>query len=339
MIVRFLTIVMLALLAFTLAPAPVAVAGGGEKVATVGGRTITETELESHVKAGLIKVDNDRYEVLKNGLDEMIADELLKQEAKARGTTVDALVKAEVTDKVTDPTDDEIQKFYEQVKAQVGGKTLEEVKPQIVQYLKQQRGGARHTAFVDELKGKYKTTVALRPPVVDVAIDGQPAKGSAKAPVTIVIFSDFQCPYCKRAEGTIAEVEKTYGDKIRLVFRDYPLPFHSNAKPAAEAANCAAAQGKFWEYHDKLFANQAALSADDFKKYAQEVGLDQAKFDKCLTDHTYVADIDKDIEAGQEVGVNGTPAFFINGRLLSGAQPFEKFKEVIDEELAAKSAS
>jgi protein-disulfide isomerase len=151
------------------------------------------------------------------------------------------------------------------------------------------------------------------------------------------MFSDYECPYCKRGEDVVAQVMSTYGDKIRLVFRDYPLPFHANARPAAEAAKCANAQGKFWEYHDKLFANQASLGVEDLKRYAGEVGLDQAQFDSCVGERKFQNDVQADLDAGQQVGVDGTPAFFINGRMLSGAQPFEAFKSVIDEELAAKA--
>jgi protein-disulfide isomerase len=158
--------------------------------------------------------------------------------------------------------------------------------------------------------------------------------------VTFVEFSDYECPFCKRAETVVDKVVKAYGDKVRVVFGHYPLPMHPNARPAAEAASCANAQGKFWEYHAKLFENQTALGADKLKAYAQEVGLDTAKFDECVAKKEFAAAVDKDIAEAGSIGVTGTPAFFINGRMLSGAQPFEKFKEVIDEELAnAQTAS
>jgi protein-disulfide isomerase len=327
---------------FALAPSILAAppAGDAGKVGTVGDRTITRAELEEHVRAKLIELDNQRYEALREGLDEMMADELIKQEAKARNTTPDALKKQEITDKVAEPTDAEIQKVYDDNKAQLGSQTLEQLKPRIVEYLKQQKAEQRRLAFIEELKKKHKTTVALRPPVIDVATAGRPERGGgAKAPVTIIEFSDYQCPFCGRAEGVVDQVMKKYGDKVRLVYRDYPLPMHPYARPASEAANCANAQGKFWEYHAKLFANQTALSEDNLKSYAKDVGLDTAKFDQCLADKPYKAAIDKDMSDGEKVGVNGTPAFFINGRMLSGAQPLEKFQEVIDEELRVKGVS
>ena len=241
---------------------------------------------------------------------------------------------------MAEPTDEEIQKVYDANKAQLGSQTLEQIKPRIVEYLKQQGMQRRRQAFVEELKQTHKTTVALRPPVIEVATAGRPERGGgAKAPVTIIEFSDYQCPFCGRAESTVDEVMKHYGDKVRLVYRDFPLPMHPQARPASEAASCANAQGKFWEYHATLFANQTALGEDQLKEYAKNVGLDAAKFDQCLKDKPFKAAIDKDVADGERVGVNGTPAFFINGRMLSGALPFDKFKEVIDEELTAKGAS
>ncbi len=311
-----------------------------DKIATVGPRTITRGELEEKVTAKLIELDNQRYDALREGLDEMIAEELIKQEAKARSVSVEILQKTEIEDKVAVPTDEEIQKVYDDNKAQLKGQALEQVKPQIVQYLSGQRAQERLATFIGELKVKHKTSVTLKPPLVDVATAGRPERGGgAKAPITMIEFSDYQCPFCKRAEDAVTKVMQVYGDKVRLVFRDYPLPMHPFARPAAEAASCANAQGKFWEYHAKLFENQGSLADDKLKQYAKDLGLDSAKFDECLTKKPFKDAIDKDIADGGKVGVNGTPAFFVNGRMLSGAQPFEKFKEIIDEEIAAKKTA
>lgn len=311
-----------------------------DKVATVGSRTITRGELEDQVRAKLIELDNQRYDALREGLDEMIAEELVKQEAKDRGMSVDALQKAEIQDKVKAPTDEEIQKVYEDNKAQLKGQTLDQVKPQILQYLNGQRSQERLSAYIEELKAKHKTSIALKPPLVDVATAGRPERGGgAKAPVTIIEFSDYQCPFCKRAEDSVNKVMQVYGDKVRLVYRDFPLPMHPNARPASEAAACANAQGKYWEYHAKLFENQGQLGEEKLKQYAKDLALDSAKFDDCLAKKPFKAAIDQDIADGGKVGVTGTPAFFINGRMLSGAQPFEKFKEVIDDEIAAKKTA
>jgi protein-disulfide isomerase len=162
---------------------------------------------------------------------------------------------------------------------------------------------------------------------------GSRVRGPSDAPVTIVEFSDYECPFCKRAEASVKKVIETYGDHVRLSYRDYPLDFHANARPAALAAHCANAQGKFWEYHDKLMASDS-LSSDALQRMADEVGLDRDKFDPCVANKEHASAIDADVAAGEKAGVNGTPAFFINGRMLDGAQPFEAFQEVIEEELA-----
>jgi protein-disulfide isomerase len=310
-----------------------------ETVATVGDTAISRETLEKHVKPKLIEVENQRYEVLSDGLDELISEQLLEKEAKARNVTTEQLVATEITAKTAAPTDAEIQKVYDDNKAQLQGQTLEQVKPRIVEFLKQQKEAERQQAFLTELKGKYKTTIALKPPKVDVSTAGRPARGgNEQAPVTIVEFSDYECPFCKRAEETVKKVLAAYGDKIRFVYRHYPLEFHATARPAAEASACAGAQGKFWEYHDKLFASSDLTDAK-LKALAGEVGVDQAKFDECFAKKQFKGDIDKDMADASSVGVTGTPAFFINGRMLSGAQPFEKFKEVIDEELAHSTKS
>jgi protein-disulfide isomerase/ribosomal protein L12E/L44/L45/RPP1/RPP2 len=303
-------------------------------VAKIGNRTISRAELEKRLKSELLEIDMQRYEALHEGLEEMIADELIKQEAQARGVTPEALTKTEIEDKAAKPTDDQAMKLYDANKDKLGNASFESVKPRIIDHLKQGMIEERKEAFVTELKKKYKTEVSLRPPVIEVGTGGRSSRGGGpNAPVTMIEFSDYECPFCKRADETVQQVMKTYGDKVRLVHRDFPLSIHNRARPAAEAARCAEAQGKFWDYHTKLFASQD-LSPEKLQALATEVGLDRAKFDECVAKPPFKDSIDKDIADGTDAGVTGTPAFFINGRMLSGAQPFEKFKEVIDEELA-----
>ena len=165
-----------------------------------------------------------------------------------------------------------------------------------------------------------------------------PSFGPKNAPVTIVEFSDFQCPFCSRVVPTIKKIKETYGNKVRVVWRNYPLPFHQDAKPAAEAAMAAGAQGKFWEMHDKLFENQRALDRASLEKYAAEIGIDVSRFKADLDAGRYKAQVDGDFNYGNSLpgGGMGTPTFFINGRKIAGAYPFEKFDSMIKEALAAK---
>jgi len=179
----------------------------------------------------------------------------------------------------------------------------------------------------------------LEPPRLNVSAASGPSKGAVNAPIQLIEFSDFQCPYCLRARATVRKVLETYGDRIHFVYRHYPLPSHPGARPAAEASECAAEQGKFWQYHDRLFDDPSRLSGTELKQQAAAVGVDMTRFNTCVDSRKYKAQVDADLKDGDEAGVNGTPAFFINGRMLSGAQPFEAFKRIIDEELERHAKS
>ncbi len=166
-----------------------------------------------------------------------------------------------------------------------------------------------------------------------VAVGHAPVRGSPNAPVTIVMFSDFQCPFCSRVEPTVKQVEDTYGNKVKIVWKNQPLPFHPNAMPAAKAAMAAYKQGKFWEMHDLLFANQKDLGDANYEKWAQQIGLDMAKWKADMASPDIANEITADSAEGKALGANGTPSFFIDGISVVGAQPFDKFKSVIDDEL------
>jgi protein-disulfide isomerase len=308
-------------------------------VATVAGDPISMAELEKAVRPQLIEIENNRYDVLEQGLEGIISDKLLAKEAAARGVTVEQLRATEIEGKIQQPTDDDAKQLFEQNKAQLGNATFEDLKPRVVAYLVNQRSAARQTEFLDELKKKYATTISLEPPKIDVETAGRASRGGdANAPVTIIAFSDYECPFCKRAEVTVAQVMSAYPTQVRYVHRDFPLPFHQHAHEAAQAARCVGDQGKFWEYHDKLFQAQD-MSTDNLKKMATDVGADPQKMQDCISAGKHEDEIQADIAAGSDVGVSGTPAFFINGRMLSGAQPFERFKELIDGELARRQAA
>ena len=312
-------------------------------VAKIGADAITGKELEEFAKGELKKLDaqfqEQTYQLKRQALDTMIMKRLVDAKAKAAGKSPDDYVQGEIMARIGPVSDAEVQQVYDAAKAQ--GRDLPpiaQVKDTIVRYIQQQKGQAAAQAYYDKLKAEAKVEILLPPyraPRQQVEAKG-PSRGPATAPVTIVEFSDFECPYCSRAEETVSEVMRVYGDKVRLVFRDLPLPHHQNAPKAAEAAHCAGEQDKYWEMHAKLFANQRALEVPSLKGYAKDLKLDQARFDKCLDSGATAALVEANRKAGNEAGVNGTPAFFVNGVLISGAQPFDAFKEVIDAELAQK---
>jgi protein-disulfide isomerase len=314
-------------------------------VATIGATSITlgqvdEKALEQPVSAfGSMKLSQALYEARRSAVDELIGTALLDQEAKTRGVDRTVLFQQEITSKAPEVGEPEIAAFYQANQSRVQGASLDQVRQPIRAYLVQERMQAAKQQFIERLKSKTPVRVMLEPPRQNVSAGNGPAKGPEAAPIQIVEFSDFQCPYCQRANPAVEQVLNTYGDRIHFVYRHFPLPNHPNAEPAAEASQCAAEQGKFWPYHDKLFANPSRLGGSDLKQHAAELGLEPSKFNACVDARKYKAQVAADKQAGEEAGVNGTPAFFVNGRMLSGAQPFEAFKRIIDDELALKTTS
>jgi protein-disulfide isomerase len=321
---------------------PNRVQGPNDVVATVGNVSITLADVDQKAmqtpanEFGTTRLVLAIYEARRNAIEELTAGKLIDMEAKARGVETAALIDKEITSKIQSVADADVSAWYDANKSRVQGASLDQVRAPIRNLLTQQRTAVVYQAFVEQLKLKTPVRMMLEPPRQKVATADSPAQGPAGAPIELVEFSDFQCPFCLRANPTLKQVLGTYGDKIRFVYRNYPLPSHPNARPAAEAAQCANEQGKFWAYHDRLFADQTKLSDADLKTSAVELGMDAAKFNACFDSHKYKTRVDTDLQAGNEAGVNGTPAFFINGRMLSGAQPYEEFKRLIDEELAAK---
>jgi len=239
--------------------------------------------------------------------------------------------------------------FFINGKPFVGAQPYDAFKGKIEEALKEAeaKGHGNYAKYYDDLMKTAKTEVAAAPAaggppedktVYKVDAGNAPAMGPKSAPVQIVEFSDFQCPFCSRVVPTIKQIEDKYQGKVKVAFRNYPLPFHNNAQGAAEAAMAANAQGKFWQMHDKMFANQQALDRPSLEKYAQEIGLDVGKFKSDLDSGKYKEEVNKDVQYANAVGGGnfGTPTFFINGRKISGAMPFDSFAQVIDEELKKK---
>ncbi len=310
-------------------------------VATIGSTSVTLADLDAKALQepasafGSARLVQAIYVARRATLDEIIATRLIDQEALTRGIPREALVAQEIDQVATPPTDADIEFWYQTNPSAVQGRPLDQLKPAITSVLRQQRGADARSQFVERLKQKTPVTIRLEPPRQTIASAGHPAKGPDDAPVEIVEFSDFECPFCQRATPAVNQVLDTYGDRIRFVYRHFPLPNHPNARPAAEAAACANEQGRFWPYHDRLFASPDKLTGPDLKAHAAAVGLDEARFSACVADRRFETSVDQDVKDAQAAGVTGTPAFFINGRSLEGAQPFEAFKRVIDEELAA----
>jgi protein-disulfide isomerase len=308
-------------------------AGAGAVAATVAGTPIALAEVDDLVRPQLMDLRAREHQLRSQALDALVARALIEKEAAARGITPEALDQAEVAARVK-VTDAELQSVYAANKARLGNKTEAEALEQVRSALTQQRQTERRNAFARELRAKYDVKVLLEPYRVPVELAGAPVRGNPKAPVTIVEFSDFQCPFCVRARPTVNRVREVYGDRVRFAFRHYPLDFHPQAQKAGEAAACAGEQDRFWQMHDRLWENPQKLEVPDLKAHAQALGLDAPAFAGCLDSGRHAGLVERDMQAGQAYGVSGTPAFFVNGRPLIGAQPFEAFQQVIDDELA-----
>jgi protein-disulfide isomerase len=301
-------------------------------VALVAGRPIRAKEVEDLIHAQLMDLRVREQQLRSQALDVLIAQALIEKEAEARGTTPEALHKEEVEDKAI-VTDAEAKAYYEANKGRFGSTAESVARRQIQVGLGQQRQNDRRAAFARELRAKYDVKMLLEPYRVAVEVGSAPVRGNPNAPVTVVEFSDFQCPYCVHARPAVNRVREAYGDKVRWVFRHFPLSFHAQAEKAGEAAACAGEQGKFWEMHDLLWANTSKLQVADLKAHAVTLGLDGPAFGRCLDSGRYAGLVEHDMEAGQGYGVSGAPAFFVNGRPLVGAQPFDALAQVIDDEL------
>ena len=309
-----------------------------EIMATVGEVEIGRAELEELLAGDLNRLEKEfeknRHQLLEQGLENLIVEKLVEVEAESRGISVDDLINEEIESKLDEVSEEQVDAFYEAQKGRIQ-QPKEDVAEQIKEYLVGQQAQQVQQAFITGLREKYEVRSFLEPIRAEVEVAGSPSRGPADAPVTIIEFSDFQCPFCSRVIPTLERVEETYGDKVRLVFRQFPLrQLHPEAQKAAEASLCANDQEKFWEMHDAMFADQGGLAVDKLKEKAATLGLDVEAFSECLDSDRHADRVIADLQAGAALGVTGTPAIFINGRFLSGAQPFEEIAKVIDDELS-----
>ncbi len=312
--------------------------------ANVNGEAITSGQLEDSLRPLVAQVQERIYQLRLHDLDTRINDTLLQQEAQKRQVTPQTLLQTEVTARTKPITEAEAQTFYNANKERINGEYAT-IKDQLIQYLKDQQGEQATGTFAEQLRRTATIQTFLKPPVApayDIATDDQPVRGSQTAKATIVEFTDFQCPSCAAEVAVLERIMSEYGDRVRLVVRDFPLSQHKNAQLAAEAAEAAREQGKYWEYAALLFKQQgagtnekekeAALDVAKLKEYATQLGLDRAKFDAALDSGKFADKVQRDILDGQKAGVNSTPSFYVNG-VRVGDRTYEALKAAIDNML------
>lgn len=284
--------------------------------ATVNGKPITSGDVEDALKPLIFSIQEQIYTLRKQSLDVKINDLLLADEAKRRNVTTEALFDAEVLPRVKPVTETDARKFYVENKSRMLG-SFDELRKQIVDYLQNREQGNAASGYAEELRKGGTVQVLLKlpePPMFDIAIDDRPWRGGVNAAVTIVEFTDFECPSCAATQPVLEELAKEFGDKVKLVARNFPLDQHKHAFKAAEAAEAAREQGKYWEYVAILFANQKALEVDKLKEYAAQLGLDRRKFDAALDSGKFSVRVKSDLVDGDKIGVDSTPTVFINGK-------------------------
>jgi len=314
--------------------APATPAAPDSIAATVAGAAVTLDEVDRRAAVQLQRIRQEQYEQRTQALESILGERVLQREAEARHLVVDTLVAREVDARVVPPTKSQVDSFYIANRGQFYGKPVEEVYDRIAAALRQQKVAERRAVYVKALRKKYDVHMSLEPPRFPVTFDADdPARGPADAPVTVVEFSDYQCPYCVRAQQTIEDVVAKYRGKVRLVFRDFPLSIHPNAVPAAIAANCAREHGKYWEMARAMFADQSKLGSADLVQTAATLGMDSTAFRACMDSPEARGEVDHDTADGRALGISGTPTFYVNGVMIVGAREPDVFERAIDAEL------
>ncbi len=299
-------------------------------LAVVNGDTLTTTDLEQKEGNRLLQARYQYYQAERKALEDLIDRHLLEQEAARQSISVDQLLKQEVDNKVKAPTEDQLQVYYEGVD---GKDPYEKVRSKILDHLIELRKAKLRTTYVDSLRLKANIMVQLAPPTANVEIENAAAiEGHSDAPVQLIEFADYQCPFCQKVNADLNKLVQDFGGKLSLVYKDFPLPMHPNAEKAAEAARCAGEQGKFWEYHNLLFSDKK-LQPDDLRQEAKALNLNTTAFNECLDSGKKFESVDKDRNEGMKLGLSGTPSFFLNGHFFSGAVDYDTLHAMVDQQL------
>jgi len=304
-------------------------------VAEINGHSVTASELEQREASKLLQARYKYYLAERDALEQFIGNEVLELQAKKEGVTVEELVKRHVSSDIPEPTEDQLRFYYEGVQTD---ESYEAARPHIIDTIHQLRTKKALEAYIAELRGEYGVVVELMQPSAKVEAEDDPRLGSENASVQIVEFADYECPYCQNVNGDLKRLRVEFGDKVSLVYKDFPLPMHGLAARAAEAARCAGAQGRFWEFHDSLFESKKLHTAE-LKEEARALKLDGDRFDKCLDSGEQSAVVKKDSQEAQKLGLSATPSFFINNHFMSGSIGYAKLRETVLQELSVMNTA
>lgn len=303
-------------------------------IAEVDGTKFTLSEFEGKRPQALFQARNTFYESEKKAVDEFIEDYLLERQAQKENLTVAALLEKHVNNAIAkDPDDAALRVYFEGIDTT---EPFEAIRPKILEHLRQRRLAKARTAYIQSLRSEAKISVNVAPPRTSVSLERTPVRGPVNARVTLVEYADFECPYCQQMQPDLNKLEAEYKGKIAFAYKDVPLPMHLHAQKAAEAAHCADAQNKYWDYHDLLYTSKA-LEIPQLKAGARSLGLDGEAFDKCLDSGEQAGLVKTELDEAQKLGLQGTPSFFLNGRFLSGIMTYDQLRQLIEEELKTSS--
>ena len=306
-------------------------AGGDSLVLEVGEAKMTLADFERVRPTALFQARNAFYETQKKALEAYVEELLLEQQAKKESVTVAQLLERHVASTLPkDPSEDSLRVYYEGIETT---ESFEAVKDRISDSIRRRRMAKARAAYIESLRAQANVAVRLAPPRVQVPLNNNPIRGSRNAPVTFVEYADYECPYCQQFQPLLDKLRGEYSDKLAFVYKDMPLPMHGNAQKASEAAHCAGAQGKYWEYHDQIVSGKP-LAVANLKEVARGLKLDGPRFDKCLDSGEKAELINASAAEAQGLGITGTPSYLINGRFFSGMLTYEKLRGIIEEELA-----
>ena len=317
--------------------ATIETAGLPEILATVGDSPITRSEIETELGGLPPRLDHGQYEVVEKALERAVDRKLLQVEAAERGLGVEELVELEVEDRLSPPTAEEVRSYWQANRAHLDDWGVA-VAEQIRRYLLNQRRLRRRVELMAELAGRHPVRDLMGPFRLEMATEGHPSRGRTDAPVTLVTFSDFECAACFRLERALERLRAAYGEEVRQVFRQFPAGERAAALKAAEASLCAHEQGRFWTVHDRLFARDPERRAAVLLSRPETLALEPERFNRCLEQGTYAARVRADLEAALAAGAVTPPVTFVNGRLLTGAPPYERLAGLVEDELSRAAA-
>ncbi len=308
---------------------------GDAPVAFIGDEPITMSQVEDVAAGEMARLDRERYAAVKITLDRMLDERLLYDAASAEGKTVEEFLIAEIDDKIIQPSDAQIEAHYEKRKNEMArGRPLSAVRHHVINDINTKATNRLREELLERLGKEAGLRVLLEEPRTNVPIpEGEPSIGPKNAKVTVVEFSDFQCPYCQKSHPGVQQLIDEYKDRVRFVYRDYPIETHARARQSALAARCVGEQDRFWEYANNLMTSSGTLLDDDLLSRVQKVGGDVKKFRDCYESRRFDEAIDKSFHDAKRLGLRGTPTFFVNGRSFYGAQTYDSLKALVEEEL------